>query len=100
MKFIAYLSDLPEGKITPVHLEKGEMIILIKRGQAVYALDAICPHMGGPLEEGSIEGGCITCPWHGWQFDIGTGESITSPGEDLKKYPLKIEGNKIYLIDE
>jgi len=100
MKLIAKLNELSEGKITPVHLEKGDIIILIKRGQEVYALDALCPHMGGPLDEGTLEGACLTCPWHGWQFDVKTGQSITSPGDDLKKYPLKIEGNNIYLMDE
>lgn len=100
MKFIAYLKDLPEGKIMAISLENGEKILLVKRGQEVYALDAICPHKGGPLEEGTLENGCIVCPWHGWQFDIETGDCIMCPGENIKKHAVKIEGDKVYLRDE
>lgn len=100
MKFITDIADLVEGKIKPFHLENGDLIILIKRGQEVYALDGVCPHRGGPLDEGSLENGCVVCPWHGWRFDLKTGECLNAIGEDLKRYPIEIQGTKVYLIEE
>ena len=96
-KPLALVSELKESTPHLVHLDSGEDIILIKCEGEIFALDSICPHMGGPLNEGTVENKCLTCPWHGWDFKVETGESVTSPGEDIKKYPLKIEEGRIYL---
>jgi nitrite reductase (NADH) small subunit len=41
-----------------------------------FTLGAQCPHLGGPLGEGTLRGTVVTCPWHGWQFDVTTGQAI------------------------
>ena len=59
---------------TAIEFVAGSQILAIFReaGQ-LYALDGMCAHQGGPLAEGLIESGCITCPWHGWQYELATG---------------------------
>src|SRR5262245_36185843 len=61
-----------------------------------YALDNTCPHRGGPLGEGELEGCAVTCPWHAWTFDLKTGESLT---DDLKVacYETKVEGGSVLI---
>lgn len=66
--------DLKEGK--PIKLEvNGKEVALVLVSGRVYAMDAVCSHEGGPLEQGSIEGYCLICPWHQAVFDIRTGKA-------------------------
>ena len=52
----------------------GQVILAIFRHDGVlYALDGMCAHQGGPIAEGTVEHGCVTCPWHGWQYELATG---------------------------
>jgi len=62
-----------------------------------YAMENVCPHRGAPLNEGYIENGTLTCPWHAWQFDVRTGACQTVPASRLCTYPLKVEGEQISL---
>ena len=84
---LANIKDIPEGGRLIVSLPKGKEIVLFKIKGEVFALDNACPHMGGPLGEGEIEDGIVVCPWHGWQFDIKTGECINVPGDDASRIP-------------
>ena len=59
------------------------------------AIDDTCPHRGGPLSEGSMEGSLVTCPWHGWQYDVTTGACLTNPSVNQNKYEVKVEGDDI-----
>ena len=63
-----------------------------------YALNERCTHRGGPLSEGTLEDGIVTCPWHFGQFDLVTGEVRGSPPEEpLKSYELRVEGANIFI---
>jgi NAD(P)H-dependent nitrite reductase small subunit len=73
----------------------GHSIALFKSGGSIYAIDNICPHRGGPLGEGYLEEGVVTCPWHAWTFDVKTGECQSVPGISQKRYNVKIEGDDI-----
>jgi nitrite reductase (NADH) small subunit len=59
------------------------------------ALDNVCPHRGGPLSEGTIEGNKVVCPWHQWEFDLATGS--TGEGSDTKAitYALRQDGDTV-----
>jgi ferredoxin-NADP reductase len=62
----------------------------------VYAIDAVCSHEGGPLEEGTLEGYKVECPWHGSKFDVRTGEVKNPPAETPQSvYEVKVENNDI-----
>lgn len=59
----------------------------------------VCPHSGGPLSEGAIEGGVVTCPWHAWQFDVRTGKSARGDGHTIAVYECKVEDGQVLLGD-
>ncbi len=90
-------SALVEGKpiaVTPPNAER--IAVMLHEGE-VYALHAVCRHQGGPLDEGRIIDGCLTCPWHGWQYRPDTGKSPPPFTEEVATYPVKIEGDRVYV---
>jgi nitrite reductase/ring-hydroxylating ferredoxin subunit/uncharacterized membrane protein len=75
---VAALADLEERKPhRVVHAEYP--IVLVKEGDKVFALAEVCSHLGAPLSEGTVEGDCIRCPWHGSLFCLEDGEVVESP---------------------
>lgn len=75
----------------------GREIALFRVGDAFYAVDNECPHSGGPLCDGYLEGNTVMCPWHFWQFDLTNGECLTVTGFDIAIYPVRVEGGQIQL---
>ncbi|MGA7402733.1 MAG: Rieske (2Fe-2S) protein [Candidatus Sulfotelmatobacter sp.] len=61
------------------------------------AMDNTCPHRGGPLGQGMIEGNKVVCPWHGWAWDTKTGVAAQDPNMKVALYPLKIEGGDVLI---
>jgi len=92
----AALSEIPSGQGTTVEID-GRMIALFSVEGSFYAMDNTCLHRGGPLGEGYLEAKIVTCPWHGWRFDVTTGASEVNPEAHLATYPVKIEGQDIYV---
>ena len=84
-----------EGKVITAN---GIQIALFNVGGAFYALDNTCSHRGGPLGDGMLSKNVVTCPWHGWQYDITTGQCLTTAGIILKRFPTKVEGDDV-LVD-
>lgn len=70
--------DLPDGDRRAVEV-RGVTVLLHRSGGTIRALDSVCSHMGGPLEEGKIEDGCVTCPWHGSTFRLADGSIVRGP---------------------
>lgn len=62
-----------------------------------YALDGICPHQGGPLGEGELTGCMVTCPWHGWQFDVRTGQHQLSRSMVQGRFETKVEEDGVWV---
>ncbi|MGB0598345.1 MAG: Rieske (2Fe-2S) protein [Rubripirellula sp.] len=59
---------------SPKEVVVGEHILAIFRHQnRLFAIDGMCAHQGGPIAEGEVAHGCVTCPWHGWQYELETG---------------------------
>jgi nitrite reductase/ring-hydroxylating ferredoxin subunit len=77
----------------------GERIIaLFNVDGQFHALDGICPHQGGPLGKGTLCGQVVTCPWHGFQFDVTTGQHQTSKSLVHPTFPVKIENGEILVF--
>ena len=91
---VAKVQEVPPGicKTVEVH---GVAIALCNVQGTVYALDNTCPHAGGPLGEGTLRGECIVCPWHGWRFNVCTGERPENPDFKVTRCPVRIEGEEI-----
>ncbi len=64
-------------------------VAIFKVGEKFFAIEELCPHRGGPLSEGKVENGCVTCPWHQASFDIATGKVLSGPvNRNLKTYSV------------
>lgn len=85
-----------EGRPFRVQGEHHNAIVLRLEGR-LFAYHNACPHMGMPLERGECEGSVLTCPWHGFRFDMTSGECITAPHVQLQPYPLRLEQGRIWL---
>jgi nitrite reductase/ring-hydroxylating ferredoxin subunit len=74
----------------------GEKVCIINIDGNFYAIGNVCTHVGGPLNEGTLEGFDVECPWHGSKFDVRTGEPTLPPAmQAVPKYEVKVEGNSI-----
>jgi nitrite reductase/ring-hydroxylating ferredoxin subunit len=75
--------------------QDGVILALFRHGGDVIALDGVCPHQGGPLASGDVSGTTLTCPWHGWQFDVTTGRCLTTPSVAQPRYSVRLDGPDI-----
>jgi nitrite reductase/ring-hydroxylating ferredoxin subunit len=74
----------------------GASVLLYRTAGTVYALDSTCTHMGGPLEEGTISDGCVTCPWHGSTFRFADGTIVRGPASTPEpRYQTRIQDGRI-----
>lgn len=88
-------TELPaEGEAKEFNVQGGTLCVATIDGKPL-ALDNICPHRGGPLAEGTIEGGKVVCPWHQWEFDLATGAATGSPGMKAVSYRLRLDGDDV-----
>jgi len=93
---VAKISEIPENGSIIVMVEERK-VALFKVDGKVYAMDNTCPHAGGSLGEGHLDGSYVTCPWHAWQFNVTTGDCVTVPQDRIRSYPVEIQGEDIVL---
>ena len=87
----ASLGDVASDRPTPAELD-GVRVVLARVGDRVYALAGTCAHRGGPLGEGKLSGTRLACPWHGWMFDVKTGQCVMpSRGDSVPSYPTRVD---------
>lgn len=94
---VAELSDIPVGTLRYVELD-GLPIALANVDGVIYAFGDSCRHEGGPLSAGVLIGATVTCPWHGWTYDVRSGKSIVPPvGLRVPTYPATVRDGAVYL---
>src|SRR5438105_5441882 len=76
----------------------GHTVCLLTEGDAVYAVDNRCPHMGFPLHRGTVSDGILTCHWHHARFDLSTGGTFDQFADELRRFPVELEGDAV-LVD-
>jgi nitrite reductase/ring-hydroxylating ferredoxin subunit len=92
---VATTGDLAPGQAKQVQVD-GKAIALFNLGGTYYAIDNTCPHRGGPLAEGDVEGEEVTCPWHGAKFRISSGEVLGPPARTgVGSYRTRVTGSDI-----
>ncbi|MCG8585253.1 MAG: Rieske 2Fe-2S domain-containing protein [Pirellulales bacterium] len=87
-KPVANVADCPPGSSLETVVDD-RIVALFNVDGNIYALDGVCSHQGGPLGKGKLEGCIVTCPWHGWQYDVQSGanevnKSVTQPSFETK----------------
>ena len=93
---VAKKSELAPGTSKRIEINNKEIALFHIDGN-FFAIDDMCPHRGGSLSEGFVESGVVSCPWHGWQFQLESGECLTDPGVCQTKYAVKVEGDDIFV---
>lgn len=89
--------DIGNGEMKAMNFGN-ETVCIINLGGGFYAINNICTHEGGPLNEGTLDNFEIECPWHGAKFDIRTGEVKAPPAErPVSIYQVKIQGDEILI---
>jgi len=94
---VARLDELTAGVPRLVEAA-GRRIVLARVGDAVYACADTCAHKGGPLSEGKLSGTRLACPWHGWHYDVKTGQCVfPGRGASVASYPVEIANGEIHV---
>ncbi|MDP6554148.1 MAG: Rieske 2Fe-2S domain-containing protein [Pirellulaceae bacterium] len=76
---------------------KDRIVAIFNVDGEFFALDGVCPHQGGPLGKGTVTGCIVTCPWHGWQFDVRNGQHQASASLRHISFPVRVEGDEIFV---
>jgi 3-phenylpropionate/trans-cinnamate dioxygenase ferredoxin subunit len=94
---VAKAVDVEPGKVGVYEVD-GQRIALCNVGGAYYAIDDVCTHDGGALDQGELDGFEIECPRHGARFDVRTGKVLSFPAiVDIPAYPVKVDGDDILI---
>jgi nitrite reductase/ring-hydroxylating ferredoxin subunit len=93
---VARVADIPDQRAIVVTLS-GERVAVFRDGTKVCALASVCRHQNGPLGEGRIVDGLVTCPWHGYQYRMEDGCSPPPFNEKVPTFRVRIEGDRVYV---
>jgi nitrite reductase (NADH) small subunit len=88
--------EIPAGTIREFQLN-GTTVAIANVDGKLYAINNVCLHRGGPLGEGELNGKIVTCPWHGWTYDVTTGKTTMNPAVGVNCYPIEIKGNDVFV---
>ena len=93
---VAAVDDCPAG--SSLEAVVGDRVIaLFNVDRQFFALDGVCPHQGGPLGEGDLNGCVVTCPWHGWQFDVTSGQHQLNGNVIQPRFETKVEEGSVWV---
>jgi nitrite reductase/ring-hydroxylating ferredoxin subunit len=90
------LADLPQGARMTVNLD-GHVIALFHTPEGIFAVDNRCPHMGFPLDRGTVKDCILTCHWHHARFDLHSGGTFDQWADDVRAFPVKVESGDIWI---
>ena len=89
-------AEIPAGTIREFQIE-GKAVALANVGGKFYAINNTCLHRGGPLGQGPLEGKIVTCPWHGWQYDVTAGHVVQNQSIGVDCYPVEVRGEDLFV---
>ena len=93
---VATIDALPPGTGQVVEAANRTLAVFNVDGQ-LYALDNACPHRGGPLGEGELEGPIVMCPWHAWRWNVTTGANVNNPAVKVACFPVTVSGGEVFV---
>ena len=93
---VAQAADVPSGEGCVVEAQ-GKALALFNVSGTFYAIDNACPHRGGPLGEGDLDGTAVLCPWHAWRWDVKTGANVNNPAVRVACFPVTLEDGGVFV---
>lgn len=93
---VAALAEVPLGEARELVVED-RIVALVHSPQGWHALDGVCPHQGGPLGKGTLDNCQLVCPWHGWRFDVHSGQHYLRASLVQPSWPVKLEDDAIWI---
>lgn len=93
---IATVTECPPGSSLE-RVAAGQVVALFNVAGEFYALDGVCPHQGGPLGKGQLNQCQLSCPWHGWQFDVRSGQNQANVTINQPTFDVKVEQDCVYV---
>ena len=93
---VARTKEIPSGAGRMFEVN-GRQVAVFNVGGRFHAIDHRCAHQQGPLAEGDLEGCVVTCPWHGWTYDVTTGQSPDDPDARVGRYDTKVEKGELLI---
>lgn len=93
---VCRLADVPADGLKVLDIDDRPIVLRYIAG-TLHAIENICPHRGGPIGEGDINGNTITCPWHDWSFDLSTCQNTMNPAAVIRKFPVRVEGDDVFV---
>jgi nitrite reductase (NADH) small subunit len=93
---VAKATDVAPGQIREIQVQ-GTTIAVANVGGQFHAINNTCLHRGGPLGQGSLQGNVVTCPWHGWTFDVTSGRITHHQAGGVACYPVELRGEDVYV---
>jgi nitrite reductase (NADH) small subunit len=88
---LGHVDDIPAGEGRAYAVEGRQIAVFRLRDGSLRALDAVCPHRGGPLADGLADARIVVCPLHGFTYDLATGEEVANGGAPVTAYPVRAD---------
>jgi nitrite reductase (NADH) small subunit len=92
----ARTAEIAPGTIREIQIG-GKAVAVAHVGDKFHAINNTCLHRGGPLGQGSLAGNVVTCPWHGWQFDVTTGKATQNETIGVACYAVEVRGDEVFV---
>ena len=93
---VGQAGDVPAGEGRVIETD-GRTLAVFNVDGTLYALDNACPHRGGPLGDGDLDGRLVACPWHAWRWDVASGANANNPAVRVPCFPVTVEGDEIFV---
>lgn len=75
----------------------GRIVAIFRTAEKFFAIDGMCAHQGGPIAQGQLDHNCVTCPWHGWQYDITSGVNLLTKKQMLDCFNVEQRDDEIWI---
>ena len=92
----AKLPELPVGTVHEIQVA-GKAVALANVAGKLFAINNTCLHRGGPLGQGSLQDRIVTCPWHGWEYDVTTGKVLQNSDMGVACYATEVRGDEVFI---
>ncbi len=88
--------EVPPGTVSEFQLD-GKTVAIANVDGKFFVIDGVCLHRGGPLGQGELDRNVLTCPWHGWQYDVTTGKTLVNPAVGVATYAIELRGDDLFV---